>query len=241
MRKMIIMTIVASLAVMLSFSTSFAYFATFSGEDLGLGEYTRLPSWPNALAAETAFKSNLVGVGTEDFESYAAGTTAPLGISFPGAGTATLTGDGYVQEILGTDTWAGRYPISGDQIWGQVSTASFSIMFSEAIAAFGFYGIDLGDFAGQITVTLASGSTTSYDIPHTVGAPGGSVIFWGIIDTENLFTSITFSNTGSSADYFGFDDFTIGSYEQVVTTPEPVTMLLLGFGLIGLAGFRRKC
>ena len=40
----------------------------FFGEDLGLGEATRLPATPNADAARTNFLSNLVGVGTEDFE-----------------------------------------------------------------------------------------------------------------------------------------------------------------------------
>jgi len=240
MRKFITVIAGISLALMLSLSTSFAYFETFFGEDLGLGESTRLPSWANSAGAEAAFLSNLVGTGTEDFESYAADTSAPLGITFPGAGTATLSGSGYVQELTGTDTWAGRYPISGDKLWGQVTSDLFYVEFSAPVAAFGFYGIDLGDFQGQIEVTLTNGSTEVYEIPHTVGAPGGSVCYWGIIDTENLFTKIDFSNTGSSADYFGFDDFTIGSYEQVVPTPEPSTMLLLGFGLLGLVGLRRK-
>ena len=62
----------------------------FFGEDLGLGENTPLASWPNASAAETAFLSNLEGVGTENFESFTQGTSASLEITFPGAGTATL-------------------------------------------------------------------------------------------------------------------------------------------------------
>ena len=48
---------------------------------------------------------------------------------------------------------------------------------------------------------------------------GGSVLFWGLIDTDNPFTSLTFGNTAAGTDFFGFDDMTIGSVEQVVPTP----------------------
>ena len=66
-------------------------------------------------------------------------------------------------------------------------------------------------------------------------------IYFGFYDTENPFTNISFSNTGSSADFFGFDDFSIGTREQInPTVPEPATMSLLGMGLLGLLGFRKK-
>ncbi|MCB2167224.1 MAG: PEP-CTERM sorting domain-containing protein [Deltaproteobacteria bacterium] len=227
-----------SVFLVLIFSGSaFALTATYFGEDLGLGESTRLTSFPNATAAEADFLSNLVGVGTEDFESLSG--NAPLSVDFGVAGTATLSGSGYVSTVPSGTNTVGRYPISGDNYF-ETSSANFSIAFSDPIAAFGFYGIDFGDFNGQILATFANGTSTAYEIPHTVGAPGGSVIYWGLIDTESLFTSVTFSNIGSSADAFGFDNFTIGSVEQVVPTPEPGTIFMMGLGLLGLAGMGRK-
>ncbi|HUV79932.1 MAG TPA: hypothetical protein VMW40_03795, partial [Candidatus Bathyarchaeia archaeon] len=54
-------------------------------------------------------------------------------------------------------------------------------------------------------------------IPHTVNSPGGTVIYFGFIDTDHPFITLTFGTT-TGDDVFGFDDFTIGTIEQVVPT-----------------------
>lgn len=221
-----------------------AVVTTFFGEDLGPGDntYTKLASWTNATTAETSFLSNLIGVGTESFESYAQGTGTPLALVFPGAGTATLTGTGYIDEENppGTANGVGRYATDGVKYWeAGTGAANFTINFSDPVAAFGFYGIDLGDFQGQVSVDTVNGGTTTYSIPHTVGAPGGSVVFWGIIDTTNLFTSIEFQNTGSTADYFAFDEMTVGALQQVIPAPGAILLGSIGVGLVGWLRRRR--
>ena len=137
------------LVVILAVATTGALASTtFFGEDLGQGEYVRLTSHPNADAARNSFMAQLVGVGTENFEGFANGTGAPLALTFPGAGTATLNGNGNVAYVPTGTNGVGRYPISGNQYWE--AGYGFSIVFSQAVAAFGFYGIDIGDFGGQV-------------------------------------------------------------------------------------------
>jgi hypothetical protein len=210
----------------------------FFGEDLGPGEGPPgLLAWPNAAAAETSFLSNLSGVGTETFESFSVGTGAPLALNFPGAGTATLQGSGTIES---GHNGFGRYPISGSKWWE--AAGSFSINFSDPVAAFGFYGVDIGDFNGQVTLTLENGGVQVVNIPHTTGGAGGAVVFFGYINQAQPFTKATFGNTAPGFDFFGFDNMTIGSPNQVVPqVPDGgSTLLLLGFACAAIRFARKR-
>ena len=197
--------------------------------------------------ARSSFLGNLSGVKTETFESFALNSTAPIVLSFTGSNAttlgATLSGTG---AIANSNT-AGRWNTSpGGSKWWDVS-GSFNIAFNTAISAFGFYGTDIGDFNGQVTLALTdeAGGVTNLTVNNTVNGRDGSLLFWGFTDTGKKYTNIAFGNTGTAgSDFFGFDDMVIGDLGQITTPtpglPEPGTLALVGLSLVGLAAVRRK-
>jgi hypothetical protein len=162
LRMVVATCFVISLALVTPVLVVYAAATEFFGEDLGLGENTRLASWGNATAAEADFLSHLSGVGTEDFEGFTDGATAPLSIDFAAAGNATIYGSGEIEAVPSGTNGFGRYPTSGDNYWEADQT--FYIEFTQPIAAFGFYGTDIGDFNGQIVVELVNGGNRTYTL-----------------------------------------------------------------------------
>jgi hypothetical protein len=195
------------------------------------------------LTARNAFFAALTaGVSTEDFEGFASGTV-PASITFNGsAGNIVATFGAGTGSVQTGPNGVGRFATSPTQYFE--TTDAFNVTFSTPVAAFGFYGTDIGDFNGQLSVVLTRGGVDeSLVVPHTVGGNDGSLLFWGVLST-NPFDSVRFSQSASGTDFLGFDDLVIGDRNQVVipAIPEPATwgMMIAGFGLVGFAMRRRE-
>jgi hypothetical protein len=103
--------------------------------------------------------------------------------------------------------------------------------------AIGFYATDIGDQFAPLTLTLSDG-TASQPIPVPTGVSrfnAGSVLYFGVIDTEHPFTKVTFLGPRTGFDSFGFDNFTIARPGQVVdVVPEPNGLIPFGLGITGI-------
>lgn len=247
-----------SLVATLGFAGNAQAYQTFFGEDLNSSSSTPLSLIPNSSAAEASFLSFLSGVGTETFESQSTGAGVPLVLTFPGAGNATLSGgNGVVAAVTpGTTNGFGRYSVpsaTSSKFWSVEAGGSgnFTITFSAPIAALGFYGVDIGDFGGQLTLGVNSNVLTVANTIGTGGSTDGSVLFYGLIaGVGEEFSSVVFNTTTGSGDVFAFDNFTVGSREQVCepgtpgcgnsSVPEPATLALFGLALAGLGVARKR-
>jgi hypothetical protein len=191
---------------------------------------------PNSDAARNSFFSNLTGVGTETFESYSIGTSAPLALTFGSAGTATLTGTGTLSGP--PPTGSNQYGIGNSRYWF-TNTGDFKITFSDPVAAFGFYGIDI-ESELVLTLTKTGGGTIDID-PGATTNPSGSIFYYGFYDTSDTYSSVEFKNPLPGGDFYAFDNMSIGSRSQVTPVPEPGTLALVSLAIAGLGfGARRR-
>ena len=225
-------------------------YTTFNGVD-AQGPETALLATPQATGAETAFKANLVGTGTETFETQATSAIAPLTLNFGVAGSATLSGgNGAVRtNVAGQTNGAGRYSVPGGTKFWEVTAggaATFTVTFSQSIAAFGFYGIDIGDFGGTLSLEFLDAANNVINTlavaTASTATANASVLYFGALADSNaeLFKSVRFLSTVGSGDVFAFDSFTIGTQQQVNRTPEPGSLALVALGMLGLGIAKRR-
>lgn len=183
-----------------------------------------------ALTKQTEFLARLTGYAKLTFDDvidpftgvYSHGDPL-LGVGFV-KNTVTATFSCVTPagtEKISSDTSNGRYnttpagefsefldPLFADGLKISI-TAPITISWSPAIAAFGFFATDIGDFAGVVGLRLTKSDTSTIDYPLTYLVPSdGNLYFWGIVDTTGTtYTKIEFiDSSGTTEDFFGLDD-----------------------------------
>jgi hypothetical protein len=195
----------------------------FFGEDGNNSATTPLTTLTNSDAAQAAFAAVLSSPGVEDFESQTVGVITTLNLTFPkeGGGTiaAALTGTNLqvFSQTAGTAA-AGRYSIPSAtssrflRVATTVAAGAITIALDQDVHAIGFYGIDVSDFGGTLTVVLKDslGAVVRTEVvPATDGSitpNDGAVLFWGIVGGGgNVFRSVEMTTTLGGGDIIGID------------------------------------
>ncbi|MCX7196532.1 MAG: PEP-CTERM sorting domain-containing protein [Proteobacteria bacterium] len=236
--------------------------AVYFGEDLGAGSAANMP---NSIAARTSFLSNLASYGVEGLESVT--TTGGVGsTSTLNFGATGVTGALSFLTTVRSVPFNARFAAEGSNYLD--TSFNRRITFNTAAEAFGLFVIDANELNNNPASVTVNGQTlTQAEIEArpfdsvdgifrivTERAPGvfellfdlgtfpaldSSAMFVGLIDAANPFTNIILINGASGLDNafqdgFGYDGLIVGSL------PEPGTLVLLGFGLAGLAASRRR-
>jgi hypothetical protein len=225
-----------------------------------------LPFDPNSNSqiAFNNFSANLSSatVTTESFETTPVGTlidnlsTVISGINVKFSykkidGTSASSATSPSTQVQQADsiglTNSGTYPTNGLRGISINSTNNFSISFTDTagnpslIAAFGYFGTDLGDFKNGLTMQFFNGTTLVNPLEQAIALPNtssnSSEFFYGFIADSSAqeFDRVAFVNSKSN-DAIGIDQIKIATPAQRLSTqaPEPATIIgtLIGAGYI---------
>jgi len=186
-------------------------------------EYNNVGSW------DTAVGSSPLAQGFASLPGNHQVLTQPQsinGVSFSSSGVLVSCGGSFPSNCDGASGFLLGYPDM---------TETFSPTTTAVAGTFGAY---YGNMPATLdfTVTTAGGATYTKSID-----PGTNLIFEGFVSTvaSDPIASLTVKELNSS-NYAAETQFYTAETAAAAAAPEPSTMLLLGAGMIAVAGFKRR-
>ena len=205
----------------------------FTGSDDGAS--TSGP-WPNSSAAQASFLAAAGPTTLVNFENVAVGfyspvvpnSTVSIALNAPNFGNGF---SGISNTTIGSLNGFNVTP--GGSQWLGVAKGSATFNFASPVHDFGLWLTGVQTiFTSTFTLTFNDGTAETLNLPINVN---GGTSYYAFTDSAS-FSSITITNL--SIDAWGIDDV---SYSAISSTvPEPTSLMLLGSGVVGLAGLLRR-
>lgn len=199
-----------------------------------------------AAEAFTAFSSQFATIQTETFEGFG-GLLNQTNHSLPTAfGTITSGDAGYIGSTATLQATYDETPLAGSQYYfsngtpGQAQPkGDFTLNLNVAHHALGFYATDWHDQGGTVILDISGKNgdgtrwTESINVLDLTGTmASGSLTYFAFLSDLAFDTVVFYASDG---DGYGIDNLSIGA-----PTPIPGAIWLLGSGLVGLVGLRRR-
>lgn len=219
-------------------------FATFASADTFTTYATRVAQNPSDIFDWSTIAPPGTEVTTPQFVPSFGGTNAALVGNIDGSDFFTM------QEGF---TWIGNFDYGESLIWTGNSGLGFggigpmAVEFASGVGSVGF--AISADFYGPFTATLTAldaGLNPLFTMTGngvSNGNEDGSALFMGLGDLSGSNIAAIEFTIASSVDPnanndFAIDDLSIGY--TATATPEPSSLVLLGSGLLGMAGVLRR-